>query len=57
MSFPRTLQGLLACYLAGIPYFWNTLAGDAFYSAVLFGGLGLAERRFPALREQSLAGG
>jgi hypothetical protein len=29
----------------------NTLAGDAFYVAVLFGGMALAEKRFPSLRE------
>ena len=32
-------------------YFWNTLAGDAFYVALLFGGMALAEKRFPSLRE------
>jgi hypothetical protein len=31
--------------------FWNTLAGDAFYATLLFGGMALAERRFPVLRE------
>jgi uncharacterized protein DUF6580 len=49
--YPHTLAGLLACYAAGIPFFWNTLAGDAFYAAVLFGTFALAERKFPALRE------
>lgn len=51
-AYPRTPAGLAACYIAGIPDFWNTLAGDAFYAAVLFGGLALIEHRFPALREQ-----
>jgi hypothetical protein len=50
-SFPKTADGLAACYIAGIPLFWNTLAGDAFYAALLFGGMALAERRFPVLRE------
>jgi len=50
-SFPKTAGGLAACYVAGIPLFWNTLAGDAFYATLLFGGLALAERRFPVLRE------
>ena len=50
-SFPKTSGGLAACYIAGIPLFWNTLAGDAFYAALLFGGMALAERRFPVLRE------
>jgi hypothetical protein len=50
-GFPRTAAGLIACYIAGIPLFWNTLAGDALYAALLFGGLVLAERLFPVLRD------
>jgi hypothetical protein len=50
-GFPRTAAGLIACYIAGIPLFWNTLAGDALYAALLFGGLALAERLFPVLRD------
>ena len=50
-SYPKTAGGLAACYIAGIPLFWNTLAGDAFYATLLFGGMALAERRFPVLRE------
>jgi len=50
-SYPKTASGLEACYVAGIPLFWNTLAGDAFYAALLFGGMALAERKFPVLRE------
>jgi hypothetical protein len=53
LSYPRNSSGLLACYVAGIPFFWNTLAGDAVYAALLFGGFALAERLFPALREPS----
>jgi len=49
-GFPHTASGLLACYIAGIPFFWNTLAGDAFYATVLFGGYALAERFIPSLR-------
>src|SRR5712664_795556 len=26
--YPRTVAGLAACYVAGVPFFWNTLAGD-----------------------------
>jgi hypothetical protein len=53
LSYPRNSAGLLACYVAGIPFFWNTLAGDAVYATLLFGGFALAERLFPALREPS----
>jgi Family of unknown function (DUF6580) len=50
-SYPKNAGGLAACYIAGLPLFWNTLAGDAFYVTLLFGGMALAERRFPSLRE------
>jgi hypothetical protein len=49
-SYPQTLPGLMTCYAAGVPLFWNTLAGDTCYSALLFGGLFLAERLVPAFR-------
>jgi hypothetical protein len=50
-SYPRTSAGLAACYIAGIPFFWNTLAGDAVYATLLFGGFFLAERLAPRLRQ------
>jgi uncharacterized protein DUF6580 len=53
--YPKTLGGLATCYVAAIPFFQNTLAGDALYSALLFGGLALAERSFPILREPHVA--
>jgi len=37
--YPRTLEGLVICYVAAIPFFANTLAGTLFYTAVLFGGV------------------
>jgi len=49
--YPQTGAGLVACYAAAIPFFRNTLMGDALYTAVLFSGFALAERRIPALRE------
>jgi hypothetical protein len=49
--YPMTLAGLLQCYLAAIPFFWNTLLSDLLYAGVLFGGLALAERRWPVLAE------
>lgn len=50
-TYPRSGAGLLTCYAAGVPFFWNTLAGDAVYATLLFGGFALAERFFPAFRE------
>ena len=42
--YPRNLAGLQACYVAAIPFLQNTVAGDLFYAALLFGGFGLVER-------------
>jgi len=50
-SYPKSAGGLAECYIGGLPLLGNTLAGDAFYVALLFGGLALAEKRFPSLRE------
>ena len=51
--YPRTLIGLEACYVAAIPFFQNTVAGDLFYSALLFGGFALLERTVPALHPKA----
>ena len=48
--YPLTVRGLAACYVAAIPFFQNTVAGDLFYSALLFGGFALLERAVPAVR-------
>jgi hypothetical protein len=45
-SYPKTFAGLAACYAEGLPYFWNTLAGDAFFSVLFFAALFLAERGY-----------
>jgi hypothetical protein len=48
--YPHTPAGLGACYAAGIPFFQNTVAGDMFYTALLFGGFAIAEHLVPKLR-------
>ena len=53
-NYPNNAAGLADCYTAGAPLFWNTLAGDAFYVALLFGVMALAEKRFPSLREPAM---
>ena len=47
--YPRTLAGIEACYVAAIPFFQNTLAGDLFYAVLLFGGFRVAELLNPKL--------
>lgn len=49
--YPKNIEGIVACYIAAIPFFQNALLGDSFYTAVLFGIFALVERRFPALNE------
>jgi len=51
--YPRTLDGLLACYTAAIPFFKNTLAGDFFYVGVMFGLYELGKRFMPILNLQT----
>ena len=50
--YPKTMAGLLSCYVAAIPFFRNTLAGNAIYTLVLFGGFALAQRYLPILRRE-----
>jgi uncharacterized protein DUF6580 len=51
--YSRNGQGLLACYMAALPFFQGTLVGDAAYTALLFGAFHIAETRFPTLQHAS----
>lgn len=54
--YPRTLEGLLACFVAGLPFYKYTLLGDLGYAAVLFGLHAVLSRTaFPAERVPVLA--
>ena len=48
-SYAHTPAGLLTCYANGLPFFGNTLAGDAVYTALFFGAVALAERFLPPM--------
>jgi hypothetical protein len=54
--YPRTLEGLATGYVAAIPFFQNTIAGDLVYTALLFGGFAIVEKKFPALRASTATG-
>jgi hypothetical protein len=54
--YPHTLAGLLQSYVAALPFYGWSLAGDATYATLLFGGLALAERLHPALRPSNRVG-
>lgn len=53
--YPKTLEGLSACFVAAIPFFRNTLAGDLFYSGIFFGSFELASR-FALSRKLAILG-
>ncbi|MBH75737.1 MAG: hypothetical protein CMP68_01025 [Flavobacteriales bacterium] len=43
--YPNNIYGLLICYYAGIPFFFNTLLGNIFFSFSLFGIYELISKR------------
>ena len=47
--YPPTLQGLVACYAAAVPFYQGTLAGDAVFVSLLFGGFHLVQLKFSGL--------
>ena len=36
--YPLTIQGLVACYIAALPYLQHTVVGDLLWAVALFGG-------------------
>ncbi len=51
--YPMTWDGLVACFVAAIPFFQNSLVGDLLWSGVFFGGWALATR-FVTARDQAV---
>lgn len=52
MLYTKDFPGLIACYTAGLPFFWNTMAADLFYVGVLFGSWQFMTSRFPTLAKK-----
>lgn len=42
--YPRTLEGLVDCYVLALPFYPATLLGDAIYAAIFFGCHELVQR-------------
>jgi hypothetical protein len=53
--YAMTSAGLVACFVAAIPFFRNALASDLVFTALLFSILALAQRRWPILADVSAA--
>lgn len=47
--YPQNIAGLMQSYTAGLPFLYNGLLGDLFYSTLFFGAFYFARLRFPAL--------
>jgi hypothetical protein len=56
LVYPKTLEGLFACYAAAVKnqFVWNALAANMIFSALLFGGFALAQRYIASLRAEPL---
>ena len=52
--YAKTVAGLVACYTAAIPFFHQTLLGDLFFVAILFGLYELARTKFPQLAQSKV---
>jgi hypothetical protein len=44
--YPATLDGLVQCYVAGIPFFGRSLASDFLYVGLLFGSFAWVENKY-----------
>ncbi len=49
--YPISINGLMQAYVAGIPFFQNSLLGNLVFIAAMFGGFSLLQNRFFAARQ------
>ena len=47
--YPKTVAGLVECYVAAIPFFGNQVAGDVFYVALMFGAFEAVKKYVPEM--------
>ncbi len=52
--YAKSAEGLMQAYVAGIPFFQNSLLGNLVFAAVIFGGYHLLENNVSALKEPVL---
>lgn len=50
LYYPKTLEGLIQCFVLAIPFFTNTLLGDLFFTGILFYTFSMLEKRYPILK-------
>ena len=49
IHYANGLAGLGTAFTLGVPFFWNTLAGDLVYVGIMFGGFELVKNMYPSL--------
>lgn len=49
VHYANGLAGLGTAFTLGVPFFWNTLAGDLVYVGIMFGGFELVKNMYPSL--------
>jgi hypothetical protein len=49
--YAKSAAGLMQAYVAGIPFFQNSLLGNLVYSAVIFGGYAFLQRHVAVLKQ------
>ncbi|GAA5190367.1 DUF6580 family putative transport protein [Ferrimonas gelatinilytica] len=49
--YPHSWEGLVQCWVMGLPFMQHDLASTWLFSAVLFGGYALLSRRYPGLAQ------
>lgn len=52
--YAKSAEGLMQAYVAGIPFFQNSLLGNLVFVAVIFGGYQLLQKNVTVLREPVL---
>ena len=52
--YPHTLQGIIECYIAALPFLGGTFMGDFLYSSVLFGSFSFAQNKIPLLQTKTV---
>ncbi len=48
--YAKSASGLMQAYVAGIPFFQNSLLGNLAYAVIIFGGYWVLQRNFSGLR-------
>ena len=53
--YPKTWEGLIACFMAAVPFFKNSLGGNALFMFTLFGAWSFIEGRSRATKEAKVS--